>query len=338
MPRQPFEREGCDRLKRRKVVSRRHSLKTMFIGVVTDPVEQNGFDGKIYLERIADNSPLVRTSYREEFHHDRFINDLLKSGDWRQLDPNDPSCPAADLIELIAETYEIDEDQEDYLCLRYSTFTENGVKKIVTLGNGESILEGKTLREEDGTVRVLTLADLNLFKMRPAGTEVVKDVNCDSEFMLRVMPSIGEAYRQKMRNIGVPDNELVYLVMDNAGGHGTDDAIDEYTRTLRDEHNIEIIHQAARSPETNALDLGLWMSIQSSVEKKQFTKTTASDVLAATVQEAWRDLPAATIRKVFERIPKVLDIIIDDQGRNDRVETRRGERVVIPGEGIQEEE
>jgi hypothetical protein len=80
------------------------------------------------------------------------------------------------------------------------------------------------------------------------------------------------------------------------------------------------------------------MSIQSSVEKKQFTKTTASDVLAATVQEAWRDLPAATIRKVFERIPKVLDIITDDQGRNDRVEARRGGRVVIPGEGIQEEE
>ena len=37
----------------------------------------------------------------------------------------------------------------------------------------------------------------------------------------------------------------------------------------------------------------------------EFTKTTAADVLAATVQEAWRDLPAATIRNVFERIPKV---------------------------------
>jgi len=157
MPRQPFEREECDRLKVRKVVSRRHSLKTMFIGVVTDPDEQNVFDGKIYLERIADSRHLMRTAYREEFHHDRFINDLLKSGDWRQLDPNDPSCPAANLIELIAETYEIDEDQEDYLCLRYATFTENGVKKIVTLRNGESILEGKTLREEDGTVQALTI-------------------------------------------------------------------------------------------------------------------------------------------------------------------------------------
>ena len=184
----------------------------------------------------------------------------------------------------------------------------------------------------------LCIQDLNLIKMHPAGAEVIKDVNCDSAFMLRVIPSIGEAYRQKMRDIGVPDDELIYLVIDNAGGHGTEEAIVDYINILLNEHNIEIIHQAARSPETNVLDLGLWMSIQSSVEKKEFTKTTAADVLAATVHEAWRDLPATTIRNVFEQIPKVLDIIIEDQGRSDRVETRRGGCVVIPGEDIQDEE
>jgi hypothetical protein len=58
----------------------------MFIGVVTDPVEQNGFDGKIYLERIAYRSPLVRTAYREEFHHDRYINhSLLLEDDFLHL-------------------------------------------------------------------------------------------------------------------------------------------------------------------------------------------------------------------------------------------------------------
>jgi hypothetical protein len=129
----------------------------MFIGVVTDPNEQNGFDGKIYLERIADRTQQIRSAYRQEFHHDRFINDLLKSGDWRQLDPNDPSCPAATFIELIAETYEIDEHHEDFLCLRYDTFTENGAKQIITLGDNESILEGKTLREENGNIRALKL-------------------------------------------------------------------------------------------------------------------------------------------------------------------------------------
>ena len=52
--------------------------------------------------------------------------------------------------------------------------------------------------------------------------------------------------------------------------------------------------------------------------------TTGADVLTTTVNEAWRDLPAATIRSIFEWIPKVLDIIIEDQGRKDLVEPRLG--------------
>ena len=56
-----------------------------------------------------------------------------------------------------------------------------------------------------------------------------------------------------MRDIGVPDNELVYLVMDNAGGHGMEDAIDEYTRTLLDEHNVEIIRQLDHQRQTHLI-------------------------------------------------------------------------------------
>ena len=55
--------------------------------------------------------------------------------------------------------------------------------------------------------------------------------------------------------------------MDNAGGHGTDDAISEYTARLRDVYNITIIHQVPRSPFTNVLDLGVWCSLQARVEK-----------------------------------------------------------------------
>ncbi len=54
--------------------------------------------------------------------------------------------------------------------------------------------------------------------------------------------------------------------MDNAGGHGTREAREEYTRQLLEEFNIEIIQQSACSPEVNALDLGIWMSIQLAVE------------------------------------------------------------------------
>jgi len=53
-------------------------------------------------------------------------------------------------------------------------------------------------------------------------------------------------------------SETIYLVMDNAGGHGTNNAVEDYTRCLKEEHNITIIQQPSRSPHLNALDLEPW--------------------------------------------------------------------------------
>ncbi len=52
-------------------------------------------------------------------------------------------------------------------------------------------------------------------------------------------------------------------VLDNTGGHGTRAVIEEYKRRVRQEKNIIIKFQPASSPEINALDLGIWMSLQS---------------------------------------------------------------------------
>ncbi len=73
------------------------------------------------------------------------------------------------------------------------------------------------------------------------------------------MPCIGAVIRQRLNC--VPVNEIIYLVMDNVGGHGMIEAIEQYTRHLLENYNIEIIHQPPRSPETNPLDLGVWRSI-----------------------------------------------------------------------------
>jgi hypothetical protein len=92
---------------------------------------------------------------------------------------------------------------------------------------------------------------------------------------------------------------------------------------LLENYRVQIIHQPPRSPETNPLDLGVWRSIQSSVEKKQYHKTTIADALAQSVTEAWRHLPLETINNVFGKIPDVLQKIIEDEGRNNLVEGRR---------------
>ena len=114
--------------------------------------------------------------------------------------------------------------------------------------------------------------------------------------------------------------------MDNAGGHGTQEARDEYTRRLRDDFNIVIIQQSARSPEVNALDLGIWMSVQSAVERSHRNRRRDPNGLAATVKEAWENLPRETIQRVFNRIPLVLELIVASGGDNITVEDQRGRR------------
>jgi hypothetical protein len=64
----------------------------------------------------------------------------------------------------------------------------------------------------------------------------------------------------------IPRQEPIYLILYNTGGHGTRAAIEEYTRQLRNEHIMIIKFQPVHSPEVNALDLGIWMSLQSAVE------------------------------------------------------------------------
>ncbi len=136
------------------------------------------------------------------------------------------------------------------------------------------------------------------------------------------MPIIGAEIRRKMPFI--PQDTTINLIMDNAGGHGTQEAIDEYTARLQRDFNIRIKHQAPRSPETNALDLGIWCSIQSAVEKLHRNRRRDPDTLAVSVRDAWENLPSDTILRVFNRIPVVLQLIVDHNGENDLVETRRG--------------
>ena len=51
---------------------------------------------------------------------------------------------------------------------------------------------------------------------------------------------------------------VIYLIMANAGGHGTNECVIKYTRLLKEEFNVEIINQVPCSPYTNVLDLGAW--------------------------------------------------------------------------------
>ena len=73
--------------------------------------------------------------------------------------------------------------------------------------------------------------------------------------MLTAMDCFGKSIRNAYHL--VPLSDKCYLVMDNAGGHGANEEIDEYVRMLNEKWNIKVIFQVPRSPYTNVLDLGI---------------------------------------------------------------------------------
>jgi len=133
--------------------------------------------------------------------------------------------------------------------------------------------------------------------------------------MLRTMPQVGLQIREKMP--WIPANQPIFLQLDNAGGHGTKQAIREYTRILLEQHNVMVIHQPSRSPDTNVLDLGLWMSLQSHVEKAHRERCITTDAIAQSTAEGWEHLPDRTITSVFAKLPDIWQGIVDTNGNND---------------------
>jgi hypothetical protein len=75
--------------------------------------------------------------------------------------------------------------------------------------------------------------------------------------------------------------------MDNAGGHEINVAKRQYYIELLKAFQVEGIWQVPRSPETNMLDLGVWMSIQSAVMKVHYGRRCHNDAPAKIVEDAW---------------------------------------------------
>lgn len=177
--------------------------------------------------------------------------------------------------------------------------------------------------DSEGNQVLLELRDLELFVQQAAGDEVDEDVSCDSTFMLEKILAIGGALREKFH--WVPENETIYLFMDNAGGHGTNDVIQQYTNILWADYKDRIVWHVPRSPETNMLDLGVWMSIQAAVTRVHYMRRCHHDALARSVEEAWNSyLSPLSFARVHRRLRVVLTCIVDDKGGNELVESKRG--------------
>jgi len=168
----------------------------------------------------------------------------------------------------------------------------------------------------------VTLEDVILQVRYRAGDIIEEEISCDSEFMLDVMDRVGKALRDSFK--WVKPNEWIYLVMDNFGGHGTDEAWETFTMNLEEKYKVKIIRQCPQSPETNLLDLGIWMSIQTAVEKAMCMKRGDIQALVNAVNDAWDTrLSEKAFNNVYERLQNVLVMIDDDKGGNAKIEENR---------------
>ena len=99
--------------------------------------------------------------------------------------------------------------------------------------------------------------------------------------------------------------------------------VDQYVRMLEKDWNVICIHQRPRSPATNMLDLGVWMALQSVVEKLHHNQRQELNALCSTVKRAWGDLDMVKLSNVYERWKMVLDLILKDNGSSKFIQANR---------------
>ncbi|KAG7370138.1 hypothetical protein IV203_027884 [Nitzschia inconspicua] len=247
-----------------QVRSRRHPAKVMYLGVVACPKLQKGFDGRVCLHRVSRTKILARASRNTRYSVDVDNLQAIKSGEWIQLLVTEGMTAEA-LLEEIKTHYDLDEYVSDRLVIGYYTYTRQGVKARKELHPIDIVNELGMRTYEGGVQVVIHLQDLEVFVQQEAGDKVEEDISCDSDFMLRKIPEIGAGLRSAYH--WLRRDETIYLIMDNAGGHGSHDAMAQYTSVLWNEYKVQLVWQIPRSPETNMLDLGIWMSIQAVVTR-----------------------------------------------------------------------
>jgi hypothetical protein len=118
-------------------------------------------------------------------------------------------------------------DIAEHLTFSHYTHNKNGKREIKRrymdengVGYNDLIIDNQTYIDENGVYHQLTIDDIDLSIRVPRGSEVEKDVACDSTFMLESLEDAGTSIRSALH--WVDSNDPIYLFIDNAGGGAWD--------------------------------------------------------------------------------------------------------------------
>lgn len=324
-----------------RTADRRRGTPVMAMGVCAA-------HGQVDIIRVSKWEKAKRGSHNRHFSIYVKKNEEIKRS-WKTAVANEDSSnmKAKDIIQAVVDKFSVNEYVEglevegangdcskvkvaDRLVLRFNHWgTAN--KSVKTVPANKMLRDNKIRTAVGEAVRPLTLDDIELFVEKKKNDRIETDCNCDGDFMLSQMDRIGNSIRQSFSSI--PVDTVIDLCIDNAGGHGSEDKIAEYEDYLLEKYKIKLVRQIPRSMEFNMLDLGVWMSVQSAVEKSHRGRRSNRDALWFTIRQAWEALDTSVFNNVHARWKKVLKIVIATQGDNDLVDSARGEfysAIILP--------
>ena len=321
LPKQAHESEGAASVPVKKLRSRRFVLKKMFMGVVGYPVKEekggvtHSFDGKVILHPCVTIDPYKRAVMESNFVTSIEENNAVVE-EWRTC--GSASSTKEEMQAAVHEKWDLDFPKEEIAFVR-----EAKPARFDAAGNKTHDHKLEYLKDKE-TFGV-RFEEYYIRHRIPEGSERETPAIVDSLFMLDVLEKkIGPAIKEKLHWLNYEDPELeIFLQFDNAGGHGTDVAKATYTKMMWDKFKIRCVFQSAQSPEFNALDLGVWMSVQAAVSKLSRGQRMNIKSLTACVNEAWDQLEEKKLQSIVDYVPIAMQGCIDDNGGNKKCESRR---------------
>ena len=74
--------------------------------------------------------------------------------------------------------------------------------------------------------------------------------------------------------------------------------------------------QVTQFPKTNVIDLGAWIIVKYGVEKYHRRNLKQHDSLTWSVKNTWRNVEKPKLKRIYNRLLKVISLVIQNQGGN----------------------
>ena len=122
------EDEGVVTFIRTNIVSHYFPVNLIFLGVVGKLLPHRDFDGELLLDRVSEEVEVIRMTLHQNFSDNVLVNNTIKDGEWRMIVNVITYLSLSDIINTIAEYYDLEYEAFTKLELSYVIYIVNAGK------------------------------------------------------------------------------------------------------------------------------------------------------------------------------------------------------------------